>query len=76
MGEPDEINIENETFLYDVFEKHKNHHRILKIKIHLLRHFMLNLHPKVVKMCFNELSMTLMELLNYGFKHKRFPDEM
>ncbi len=32
--------------------------------------------PKMVKMCCNELSVTLMELLNYAFKHKRFPDEM
>ncbi len=32
--------------------------------------------PKMVKICFNELSVTLMELLNYAFKHKRFPDEM
>ncbi len=34
IGEPDEINMENETFLYDVFEKHKNHNSILKIKEH------------------------------------------
>ncbi len=27
-------------------------------------------------MCSNELSVTLMKLLNYAFKHKRFPDEM
>ncbi len=27
-------------------------------------------------MCSNELSVTLMELLNYAFKHKRFPHEM
>ncbi len=32
--------------------------------------------PKMVKMCSNELSVTLMELLNYAFKHKTFPDEM
>ncbi len=32
--------------------------------------------PKMVKLCSNELSVTLMELLNYAFKHKRFPDEM
>ncbi len=32
--------------------------------------------PKMVKMCSNELSVTLMELLNYAFKHKRFPDKM
>ncbi len=34
IGEPDEINMENETLLYDVFEKHKNHNSILKIKEH------------------------------------------
>ncbi len=32
--------------------------------------------PKMVKMCSNELSVTLMELLSYAFKQKRFPDEM
>ncbi len=32
--------------------------------------------PKMVKMCSNELSMTLMELLNYAFEYKRFPDEV
>ncbi len=32
--------------------------------------------PKMVKMCSNELSVTLMELLKYAFKHKRFPDEI
>ncbi len=32
--------------------------------------------PKMVNMCSNSLSVTLMELLNYAFKHKRFPDEM
>ncbi len=31
---------------------------------------------KMVKMCSNELSVTLMELLNYAFKHKKFQDEM
>ncbi len=32
--------------------------------------------PKMVQMCSNELSVTLMELPNYTFKHKRFPDEI
>ncbi len=33
--------------------------------------------PRMVKKtCSSELSVTLMELLNYAFKHKRFPDEI
>ncbi len=32
VGEPDEINMENDNVLCDVFEKHKNHNSILKIK--------------------------------------------
>ncbi len=32
--------------------------------------------PKMVKMCFKVLSVTLMELLNYVFKNKKFPYEM
>ncbi len=90
--------MENETFLYDVFEKCKNRKTILIIKEHhgdvpslaitpvtafyieiMLKRLKINkatgydhMPPKIVKMCSNELS--LMELLNYAFKHKRFPD--
>ncbi len=32
--------------------------------------------PKMIRMCSYELSLTLMELLNYSFKYNRFPDEM
>ncbi len=32
--------------------------------------------PKMIKMCSNELSVTSMELLNYVFQHRRFPDEV
>ncbi len=35
-----------------------------------------NISPKMVKMCADELSVTLTELINYAFSNKIFPDDM
>ncbi len=35
-----------------------------------------NVPPKMVKICADELSVTLTELVNYAFKKNRFPDDM
>ncbi len=32
--------------------------------------------PKMVKICTEELRLTLTELVNYAFKKNRFPDDM
>ncbi len=68
IGEPGYINLENENILYHIFEKHSFKINKATVCDHMP--------PKMLKMCSNELSVTLMELLNYAFKHKRFPDEI
>ncbi len=102
IGSPDVIDMSRPNFLSEIFEKHKNHESILKIKEHhsnnspfsfkpvsvtyvkgILSKIKANkstgcdeIPPKVVKMCSEELSVPLTDMINSAFQNNIFPDDL
>ncbi len=65
----------NETFEFKQVDIDYVYKLLCKLNIHKATGFD-NVPPKIVKICAEELSVTLTEFINYAFKKNRFTDDM
>ncbi len=65
----------NETFEFKQVDIDYVYKLLCKLNIHKATGYA-NVSPKMVKICAEELSVTLTELVNYAFNKNRFPDDM